>query len=114
MIKTLTFSLSFLLTLVGSYPAFALPEQALVPGGIALLQLPAYKPDTKIYFAGKRVAVFPYTNMQGKSIWYAMAGIDLSSKPGDYEFSIQHANGLNLNTKVTVKYKKLRRTASHH
>lgn len=106
MIKTLTFSLSFLLTLVGSYPAFALPEQALVPGGIALLQLPAYKPDTKIYFENKRVAVFPYTNIQGKSTWYAMAGIDLSSKPGDYEFSIQHANGLSLNTKITVKYKK--------
>jgi len=109
MTRILTFSPSFclfLLALVSSYSAFALPEQALVPGGIALLQLPAYKADTKIYFDNKRVAVFPYTNMQGKSTWYAMAGIDLSSKPGDYEFSIQHANGLSLNTKVTVKYKK--------
>jgi len=109
MTRTFTFSPSFylfLLTLVSSYPAFALPEQALVPGGIALLQLPAYKPDTKIYFENKRVAVFPYTNRQGKSTWYAMAGIDLASKPGDYEFSIQHANGLSLNTKITVKYKK--------
>ncbi len=95
-----------MLTLFYGYTAHALPEQALVPGGIALLQLPAYKSDTKIYFENKRVAVFPYTNMQGKSTWYAMAGIDLSSKPGDYEFSIQHGNGLSLNTKVTVKYKK--------
>jgi len=91
----------FLLTLFYGFIAQALPEQALVPGGIALLQLPNYKPDTKIYFEKKRVAVFPY-----KNTWYAMAGIDLSSKPGDYEFSIQHADGLSLNTKITVKYKK--------
>ena len=79
----------------------ALPEQALVPGGIALLQLPAYKQSTKVYFDNKRIAVFPY-----KDTWVAMAGIGLSSKPGDYEFSIRHADGLSLNTKVTVEYKK--------
>jgi len=91
----------FLLTLFYGCTAQALPEQALVPGGIALLQLPNYKADTKIYFNKKRVAVFPHKNS-----WIAMAGIGLSSKPGDYEFSIQHANGLSLNTKVTVRYKK--------
>jgi murein DD-endopeptidase MepM/ murein hydrolase activator NlpD len=90
-----------LLSLLNSYTANALPEQALVPGGIALLKLPAYKPDTKVYFNNKRIAVFPY-----KNTWIAMAGIGLSSKPGDYEFSIQQADGLSLNTKVTVKYKK--------
>ena len=79
----------------------ALPEQALVPGGIALLQLPDYKQDTKVYFDNKRIAVFPY-----KDTWVAMAGIGLSSKPGDYEFSIQRSDGLSLNTKVTVEYKK--------
>ena len=91
----------FILALFYGCTAQALPEQALVPGGIALLQLPDYKTDTKIFFNKKRVAVFPY-----KNTWIAMAGIDLSSKPGDYEFSIQQANGLSLNTKVTVKYKK--------
>ncbi len=91
----------FLLTLLSSYSAFALPEQALVPGGIALLQLPDYKPDTKVYFDNKRIAVFPY-----KNTWVAMAGISLANEPGDYEFSIQHADGLSLNTKITVKYKK--------
>ncbi len=91
----------FLLTFLYGFAAHALPEQALVPGGIALLQLPNYKTGTKIYFNNKRVAVFPH-----KSTWFAMAGIDLTSKPGDYEFSIQHANGLSLNTKITIKYKK--------
>ena len=84
-----------------SLTARALPEQALVPGGIALLQLPTYNEDTKIYFDNKRVAVFPY-----KDAWIAMAGIGLSTKPGDYEFSINQADGLSLKTKITVKYKK--------
>jgi len=84
-----------------SFNSYALPEQALVPGGIAMLQLPGYSADTKVLFDNKRVAVFPYNNS-----WFAMAGIGLSTKPGDYEFSIKQANGLTVNTKITVKYKK--------
>lgn len=104
MTRTLIFSPSiylFLLALVSSYSVYALPEQALVPGGIALLKLPDYKHDTKVYFNNKRIAVFPY-----KNTWIAMAGIGLSNKPGDYEFSIKRADGLSLNTKITVRYKK--------
>ncbi len=84
-----------------SHVIHALPQQALVPGGIALLQLPNYKQDSKVYFNNQRIAVFPYKNS-----WAAMAGIDLSTKPGDYEFSVKHADGLSENTKVTIKYKK--------
>ena len=104
MTRTLFFSPTiylFLLALVSSYSAFALPEQALVPGGIALLKLPDYKQDTKVYFNNKRIAVFPY-----KNTWMAMAGIGLSNKPGDYEFSIRRADGRSRNTRITVKYKK--------
>lgn len=90
-----------LATLSYSCSLLALPEQALVPGGIALLQLPGYKQDTKVYFDNRRIAVFPY-----KDTWVAMAGINLKSKPGDYEFSIRQADGLTLNSKVTVQYKK--------
>ena len=79
----------------------ALPEQALVPGGIALLQLPDYKQGTKVYFDNKRIAVFPHEDS-----WVAMAGIGLSKKPGNYEFSIRRADGLSLNSSVTVEYKK--------
>jgi len=79
----------------------ALPEQALVPGGIALLQLPDHKAGTKIFFNDQRVAVFPYRNS-----WVAMAGISLSTKPGDYEFSINQSDGVTQKTKVTVQYKK--------
>jgi len=87
--------------LLSSSALHALPEQALVPGGIALLKLANYKQDTKVYFKDKRVAVFPHNDT-----WVAMAGIGLSTKPGDYEFSIKRADGLSLNTKVSVEYKK--------
>ena len=93
-------SLSIILLLM-SYYAHALPEQALVPGGIALLQLPNYQQDTKVYFNNKRVAVFPHEDS-----WMAMAGIGLSTKPGVYEFSVRHTDGLELKTSVTVAYKK--------
>jgi len=89
------------LTFLANTPAYSLPEQALVPGGIALLQLPDHKADTKVFFNKKRVAVFPY-----KNTWFAMAGISLSTKPGDYEFSINQADGLSLKTKIAIEYKK--------
>ena len=79
----------------------ALPEKALVPGGIALLAMPDYKEGTVVTFDNKQVAVFPY-----KNTWVAMAGISLSTKPGDYEFSIKHHTGITLNSKVTVIEKK--------
>jgi murein DD-endopeptidase MepM/ murein hydrolase activator NlpD len=100
-LKSFAPTLVILLTFFLSSSIHALPEQALVPGGIALLELPDYERDTKVYFDDKRIAVFPH-----KDSWVAMAGIGLSSKPGDYEFSIRRADGLSLNTKVTVKYKK--------
>lgn len=91
----------YLLILFTSSTAYALPEQALVPGGIALLQLPNHKADTKIYFDNKRVAVFPY-----KNTWFAMAGIGLSTKPGNYAFSINRADGLSIKSQITIKNKK--------
>jgi murein DD-endopeptidase MepM/ murein hydrolase activator NlpD len=91
----------FFALVFSSLSIHALPEQALVPGGIALLQLPNHKEGTKIFFDDHRIAVFPY-----KNTWVAMAGISLSTKPGDYEFSINQADGLTLKTKVTIKYKK--------
>ena len=97
-----------------SYPANALPEQQLVPGGIAILKLPNYDQDTKVFFNKKRVAVFPFKDAANNNSWAAMAGIGLASKPGDYEFSIRRADGLSVNTKITVASKKICGTASHH
>jgi murein DD-endopeptidase MepM/ murein hydrolase activator NlpD len=91
----------FVLLVVISNTGYALPEQALVPGGIALLELPDYKQDTRVYYKNKRVAVFPQEDS-----WVAMAGIGLSTKPGDYEFTIKYANGQSENRIFTVKHKK--------
>lgn len=81
--------------------AQALPRQALVPGGIALLRLPDYKSDTVIEYDGKRVAVFKHQDS-----WYAIAGISLSAKPGDYEISMKYSNGVTLRHKINVAHKK--------
>lgn len=96
-----TRNLIFSAILLSSFSAFAQPQQALVPGGIALLDLPEYTQETKVYFKDKRVAVFPHENT-----WIAMAGIGLSTKPGDYDFSVKQADGKSLNSKVTVQFKK--------
>ncbi|MGB5396073.1 MAG: peptidoglycan DD-metalloendopeptidase family protein [Gammaproteobacteria bacterium] len=89
------------LCLLSSWTAHALPQQALVPGGIALLKLPDYKADTVIEFDGKRVAVFNH-----QDTWYALAGIPLSSGAGDHEFSLKYPNGVTLKHKITVEAKK--------
>ncbi len=91
----------FALLMFSSYTVYALPQQALVPGGIALLELTDHKPDSKVFFNNQRIAVFPYNNT-----WMAMAGIGLTTKPGDYAFLIKHANGFRVNSTVTVEYKK--------
>lgn len=91
----------FLLLLTFCHSLFALPQEALVPGGIALLQLPNYTEDTKVSFNGKKVAVFPYNES-----WIALAGIGLHTRPGNYEFSIKQHNGLTVNTQVSIKAKK--------
>jgi murein DD-endopeptidase MepM/ murein hydrolase activator NlpD len=79
----------------------ALPQQAIVPGGLAMLKINDYTPDIKVSFEGKRVAVF----RQGDS-WIALAGISLKQKPGPAEFSIQYANGIKLNTSIDILPKK--------
>ena len=90
-----------LLSLMLPALAHAYPENALVPGGIALLALTDYKEGTEVTFDNKQIALFPY-----KKLWVAMAGIPLDAKAGDYEFNIKYPNGISLNSKVQVKHKK--------
>ena len=90
-----------LLNLILPGQAHSYPQSALVPGGIALLGLPDYKEGTEVTFDNKQIAIFPY-----KDMWVAMAGIPLDAKPGNYQFSIKHQNGITLNTNIHVKEKK--------
>lgn len=99
--NTVLVSTILLLVTFISDSAVALPEQALVPGGIALLELPGHQQETVVRFEGKRVAVFPY-----EDTWIAMAGISLNAKPGDHHFSIEHYRGTKPDTRITVIGKK--------
>ena len=97
-LQTITLTMTLL---TGSESAMAAPEQALVPGGIALLPLPDYQTGTKVYFNDKRVAIF-----SDKNTWFAMAGIGLSTAPGNYAFSINQPDGTTQQSKITIKHKK--------
>ena len=95
-------SLSFLLFfLLQPSLTQALPEAALVPGGIALLSLPDYQARTVVTFDNEPVAVFPHEDS-----WIALAGIPLNAKTGDHHFSIKYHTGMTLGTRVEVMEKK--------
>ncbi len=89
-----------LLSCLASTPLLALPVQALVPGGLALLELPEYSQTTVVRFDGHRVAVFS----ENKS-WYALAGIPLSARPGNYEFSVAQGGEITMKSTVHVSSK---------
>ena len=81
--------------------ANAAPEQALVPGGIAIIDLDDYSTDTTITFDGRKTTVF-----RREQAWYALAGIPLKTKPGVYQFQVQQKDGTSAVTTVEVKGKK--------
>ncbi len=81
--------------------AQALPQQALVPGGIAILALPDYQPGTMIKFDGKRVATF-----REHGHWYAIAGISLNARLGVHKFTLKHKDGNRRIEKIRVVAKK--------
>ena len=93
--------ISFAIMMMTSLSTDAVPEQALVQGGIAILDLGNYTPDTKITFDGRKTTIYQH----GDS-WYAFAGIPLKTKPGTYKFNIKHKDGKTLVTRVDVKQKK--------
>lgn len=97
----------FTVMMMASLTSVAAPEQALVPGGIAIMDLKSYKPGTQITFDGRKTTIF----RQGEA-WYALAAIPLKAKPGTYDFKIQQ-DGATRVSKVEVsdkKYKEQRLT----
>lgn len=65
------------------------PEAALVPGGIALLDIPDYEEGMAISYNRKKAAVLSY-----KDSWIALGGIPLSAKAGeDHSFSVTYRDG---------------------
>lgn len=87
--------------LMASLHSIAAPEQALVPGGIAIMGLKNYTAETRITFDDRKTTIFKH-----EDAWYALAGIPLKVKPGTYQFKIQQQDGSSLVSKVEIKGKK--------
>ncbi len=94
------FGLALLLA-TAPYRAWAAPVEALVPGGIAIINIGDFSAGTRVTFDGRKTTVF----RQGDS-WYALAGIPLKTKTGAYSFDIKQQDGSSRAVKVDVKAKK--------
>jgi murein DD-endopeptidase MepM/ murein hydrolase activator NlpD len=88
-------------TAFASPAAYAMPEQALVPGGIAVMGLEDHPTDASITFDGRKTTVFRH-----EQSWYALAGIPLKAKPGVYHFKVKQQDGSTSVTKVKIVGKK--------
>ena len=86
--------------MIASTASHAAPEQALVPGGIAIMGLDDYSVDTSVTFDNRKTTIFK----QDQS-WYALAGIPLSAKPGTYQFETKRQDGSTTVTSVDIKGK---------
>lgn len=68
--------------------AMELPNPLAVPGGVALIDLPASEETPKAWFKNRRVMILK--NGPG---YTAVVGLPLSLKPGSYQLRVQDASG---------------------
>jgi len=101
---TQNFSAKFLLLLLFaltySFSAQALPKHNPVPGGIALIAVPAQSPQLKVFYKKKRVAIIP-DNKQ----YYAMVGLSLKSKAGRQNIQLVWNDGRKQTKSFSIKPK---------
>jgi murein DD-endopeptidase MepM/ murein hydrolase activator NlpD len=82
--------------------AVDLPEESRVPGGIALIPLPASNSEPHVEFEGHRAAVFERNEQ-----WVALVGIPLAVEPGEHRLTVDTSAGL-INVPFEVQDKKYR------
>ena len=100
-LKKFTTTVGAAIAAIASTVSIAVPEQALVPGGIAVIGLDGDSAGATITFDGRKTTKF----WHGQS-WYALAGIPLKTEPGEYQFKIQQQDGSMSVSRVDVKRKK--------
>ena len=83
-----------------SISAWALPNHDPVPGGIALIPVPASEQSVKIFYKQKPVAIIVDNEKQ-----YAMVGIPLNSKTGKQHIDLQWHDGSKHSLNFEVKAK---------
>jgi murein DD-endopeptidase MepM/ murein hydrolase activator NlpD len=81
------------LLLSAAAPVHALPREARVPGGIALVQIsdpgaPSAEPAPRVSFRERNVLVAP-----GAQGWIAVVGLPLDTAPGRHPLQVEHADG---------------------
>lgn len=103
-IVTMKFPVKTLLVLwtvaTTSISAWALPNHDPVPGGIALIPVPASEQSVKIFYKQKPVAIIVDNEKQ-----YAMVGIPLNSKTGKQHIDLQWHDGSKHSLNFEVKAK---------
>jgi murein DD-endopeptidase MepM/ murein hydrolase activator NlpD len=77
--------------------AIELPEPAPVPGGIALIELPASATAPRATLNGKPVMV-----LANGSAYTAVVGLPLSTKPGTHRLKLENASGKVVTREFTV------------
>jgi murein DD-endopeptidase MepM/ murein hydrolase activator NlpD len=77
--------------------AIELPEPAPVPGGIALIELPASATPPRATLNGKPVMV-----LADGSAYTAVVGLPLSTKPGTHRLKLENASGKAVTREFTV------------
>ncbi|MBI4988806.1 MAG: peptidoglycan DD-metalloendopeptidase family protein [Rhodocyclales bacterium] len=102
-------SLARLITLVlgflAALPAYALPHEAAVPGGIALTRLGNGAERPQAWFGEKRVAV-----LRDRQGWVALVGLPLALEPGVHELRVVGAGAEeNKSIRVAAKHYPLQR-----
>jgi len=84
MYKNITSLLFIILCLMLSHIAFAFPQNALKPGGVAIIAVaPSTDPKPVVYYQSKPVAL-----IKGRSNWLAIIGISLNAKRGTHQIKI--------------------------
>ena len=77
--------------------AASFPKSNPVPGGVAVLQLPDSKMRPMVHLGHERIMV-----VRHRDHWYALAGIPLSTQPGELVLEIKAAEAPALQLKFSV------------
>ncbi|GAB4290322.1 MAG: M23 family metallopeptidase [Thiohalomonadaceae bacterium] len=89
------------LLLLCANAAFALPQSAAVPGGIAIVALGAHQSAPQAYYQGRRVMV-----LKDQGRWQAIVGIPLGAKPGRHTLRVQPQGAKDRSVTFTVSAKR--------
>jgi murein DD-endopeptidase MepM/ murein hydrolase activator NlpD len=91
---------TWLALLAASGAAVALPQEAAVPGGIALVRLGNGAERPQAWFGEKRVAV-----VRDGKVWVALVGLPLALAPGEHALRVAYAGGAEETKPVRVAAK---------